>query len=683
VLPLEGHIRICDRTEAFAGGSSSQHKADWAKRLTSITPTSGTGFGTSPVGRTYRLDGLLASQIWPNGETATLAYDTARRPTSISLTGGRSLTRSYDRLGNVTHDDRYLGAGVTGSAGDQELIHSYDALGRVTGTTLDGASIAAYSYDRDGNRLTKTDGGTTYTATYDRTDAQATQKIGAGTPVNLTYDASGNLTTEIRASGSTRAYTYDAANRLTLIDDPSGNDATLAYDPLDRLRTRTVGSDVQTQSYVGTSELAWRQAGAVSTTALVDAAGARVGSKSGASASWLLFDLLGSVAGLEGSAATTVTDAFRYDAYGQTIGRYPAGGSAVPVRFRGLLDIGPTADPDTAGAGSDPTYLMGDRVYSPHLGSFTALDTYAGDAQNPLSMNRFLYALGNPATLIDPSGHAVCEFDPCEDHPVPVSPYVPPPPPPTPSNNSGNTNGGNTNDDHTTDQQQVPSSERPRDDILTNLQTKAPSEDVDSNQNPCEEIEQVLAISHHCAPYRWNYTDDIEPVVVPVYSCVPFGPCVVLGSNILLQGKSPGPILPPDSGSAGDDLTSPAKRRSGAARGPTIPTIGGRQPINSKYAGAKFPLASDLSKRYPDGVSFKPNGFPDFGPYARETFISDNLTSNRAIDAAKANAAFRRTHTPVGYTWHHVEDGRTMILIPSDLHRAVRHTGGVAVLRQG
>jgi RHS repeat-associated protein len=162
---------------------------------------------------------------------------------------------------------------------------------------------------------------------------------------------------------------------------------------------------MRAESYVGTSDLAWRQAGSVTTTALVDADGARVGSKSGASASWLLFDLLGSVAGLEGTAATTVTDAFRYDAYGGTIGRYPSGGSAVPVRFRGLLDIGPTADPDTAGAGSDPTYLMGDRVYSPHLGSFTQLDSYAGDAQNPLSMNRFLYALGNPATLIDPSGH--------------------------------------------------------------------------------------------------------------------------------------------------------------------------------------------------------------------------------------------------------------------------------------
>jgi hypothetical protein len=49
---------------------------------------------------------------------------------------------------------------------------------------------------------------------------------------------------------------------------------------------------------------------------------------------------------------------------------------------------------------------MSARFYSPGLGTFTQLDSVMGSAQNPLSMNRFLYALANPATLIDPTGHA-------------------------------------------------------------------------------------------------------------------------------------------------------------------------------------------------------------------------------------------------------------------------------------
>ena len=51
---------------------------------------------------------------------------------------------------------------------------------------------------------------------------------------------------------------------------------------------------------------------------------------------------------------------------------------------------------------------MSARFYSPGLGTFTQLDSVMGAAQNPLSMNRFLYALANPATLIDPTGHLAC-----------------------------------------------------------------------------------------------------------------------------------------------------------------------------------------------------------------------------------------------------------------------------------
>ncbi len=38
---------------------------------------------------------------------------------------------------------------------------------------------------------------------------------------------------------------------------------------------------------------------------------------------------------------------------------------------------------------------------------------------------------------------------------------------------------------------------------------------------------------------------------------------------------------------------------------------------------------------------------------------------------------------PAGYTWHHVEDTKTMQLIPTDLHDAVKHTGGCAVIKHG
>jgi RHS repeat-associated protein len=136
-----------------------------------------------------------------------------------------------------------------------------------------------------------------------------------------------------------------------------------------------------------------------------------MGTSTGSTAHWLLYDLLGSVVASQaaGSGTTSLVDALRYDAYGQTLGQHQATGSDLGVRFRGLIDLAPTADREVAGPGVDPLYQMGARAYAPHLGTFTKLDTYAGRAQDPISLNRYLYAHANPGTLIDPSGHAPCK----------------------------------------------------------------------------------------------------------------------------------------------------------------------------------------------------------------------------------------------------------------------------------
>ncbi|MEZ5127397.1 MAG: hypothetical protein R2703_02650 [Micropruina glycogenica] len=64
-----------------------------------------------------------------------------------------------------------------------------------------------------------------------------------------------------------------------------------------------------------------------------------------------------------------------------------------------------------------------------------------------------------------------------------------------------------------------------------------------------------------------------------------------------------------------------------------IPLINGRRPINSKYAGRVFDgdkWSPDLAKKYPDGVRFTNEGFPDFSPYAEATVKINNLTGDYA-----------------------------------------------------
>ncbi|WP_425628494.1 HNH endonuclease [Vibrio neptunius] len=132
------------------------------------------------------------------------------------------------------------------------------------------------------------------------------------------------------------------------------------------------------------------------------------------------------------------------------------------------------------------------------------------------------------------------------------------------------------------------------------------------------------------------------------------------------------------SDEAADLLTASSKvhdatKATDAALGgvDNIPLINGRKPINNKYAG----------KTHPSGVKFNEQGFPDFSPYSKAQVDIKGLTGDYTKDAAMANKAVGLKSTPDGYVWHHVENAKTMQLIPKDIHNAARHTGGAAVLR--
>lgn len=120
--------------------------------------------------------------------------------------------------------------------------------------------------------------------------------------------------------------------------------------------------------------------------------------------------------------------------------------------------------------------------------------------------------------------------------------------------------------------------------------------------------------------------------------------------------------------------------------------------INSEYSGKNFSFesGSELAKKYPKGVNFTSDGYPDFSPYAKKTLTFDYpsqsalangscLNGNYNHDFALANklAGFGNTpgSTPAGYTWHHDQSMQKLLLIPQDLHRAVRHTGGASLIK--
>ena len=118
------------------------------------------------------------------------------------------------------------------------------------------------------------------------------------------------------------------------------------------------------------------------------------------------------------------------------------------------------------------------------------------------------------------------------------------------------------------------------------------------------------------------------------------------------------------------------------------------KPINSGYANTRFPLETkrpDLASKYPESVRFDAQGFPDFAPYAvahvklsqlrESTSNSDSAAVSRARDFAAADQLSGWSNVArrdAGLTWHHVQDGMNLLLVPTDLHNAIAHHGGVA-----
>jgi len=129
------------------------------------------------------------------------------------------------------------------------------------------------------------------------------------------------------------------------------------------------------------------------------------------STEYFLGDALGSVRQLT-DANGDITLANAYDPYG-TLAQ-TAGSAQTSYGFTGEF-----TDP------GGMVYLRA-RYYMPTDGRFLTRDTWMGDYNNPLSLNRWMYVNGNPINRIDPSGNVPCYMLPPDDQVNCIA--VPPPP---------------------------------------------------------------------------------------------------------------------------------------------------------------------------------------------------------------------------------------------------------------
>lgn len=134
------------------------------------------------------------------------------------------------------------------------------------------------------------------------------------------------------------------------------------------------------------------------------------------------------------------------------------------------------------------------------------------------------------------------------------------------------------------------------------------------------------------------------------------------------------------------DLADKLKTADNIADAASVKPVAGRLPINHRYAGQDFPREKLPPEYQAKGVHINADGFPEFEPYAMtlpngKKRVHVELTGGRTPDEKIANRLCGFDDKPRGYTWHHDAISGDMMLVPTELHRAVSHTGDAAVWR--
>jgi RHS repeat-associated protein len=170
----------------------------------------------------YGADGLLASQIDPDGTTTTYVYDAARRLISVKRSAPNVLAF------NATFE---------------EMRYTYDAASNVTAvsTYADNVqkSVSYVDYDEQGRvRARRGNNGQNVSYTYDANGNLKTIKDSANKITTLDYDALDRVTSSTDPLSGVTRFEYDMADRTTKVTDPRNLTTTYVYDGFGQMWAR-------------------------------------------------------------------------------------------------------------------------------------------------------------------------------------------------------------------------------------------------------------------------------------------------------------------------------------------------------------------------------------------------------------------------------------------------------------
>ncbi|MEC4811704.1 MAG: putative Ig domain-containing protein [Scytonema sp. PMC 1069.18] len=417
--------RLISRTDpnspSLDTGATIEYEYDIAGNRTSVKTKAGT------IKHTYDELNRLRT-VTKDTDTTTYFYDAVGNLWRTKLSNGIIETRRYDQLNRLVSLKNVL---TNLGSGEETIISSYDYTLNPVGYRLEveeqngrkvkyeydelyrlssekitdpsdsvnNGRIISYTYDNVGNRLRSNDsveGLTTYY--YNNNDLLLNEtQLKNGETVytyNYTYDNNGNTISRAKNGNSETIYTWNFENRLIGVDNLlDGKQVDYVYDA-NGIRVSSTSDGITTNYLVDTNlphaqvVAEYDSSGNLKTSYLYGHD--LISQTKDGQQSFYLVDGLGSIRVLTDGQAS-ITDTYTYDAFGKLIG---SSGST----DNNYLFAGEQYDEDLE------QYYLRQRYYDPNTGRFTRRDVYEGRLEEPLTLHKYLYANGNPANLIDPSG---------------------------------------------------------------------------------------------------------------------------------------------------------------------------------------------------------------------------------------------------------------------------------------
>ncbi len=344
----------------------------------------------------YNDNSNLIRTEFPNGTVETRQYDTLNRLTYIETKDVNgdiisSFLYELDAEGNRTQVTEHDGRIVK---------YSYDELDRLEKEEIfdPGATEATrtieYAYDEVGNRLSRVNSGEGTTIyTYDNNDRLETETTD-GVATTYTYDNNGNTISKTTGA-DTVTYQWDSENRLVGADTDGDGivDVTNQYDA-DGVRIAQTVNGEETRFLIDTNRpyaqvLEEYTEGGIIKVSYVYGNDLISQDRNG-ERSFYHVDGLGSTRALSDENGNA-TDRYIYDAFGRVL-------TKIGDTDNSYLYAGEQRD---SNLGLD--YLRA-RYLDVNSGRFYGRDPFPSLSFNPNTLNRYIYATGNPVNLIDPSG---------------------------------------------------------------------------------------------------------------------------------------------------------------------------------------------------------------------------------------------------------------------------------------